>query len=463
MSAGSGAEAAPVMRGSVTAAFAALRAALAKDTSLLVATTGAAAVLRVVNTMVLTRILAPDVFGMVGAILTVCLVFTMVSDLGFQVYVVRHERGLERRFLDVIWTVQVVRGFVLTALAVAAAGPIAALFAKPELAAPLAVASVNLLLLGLSSMSPATGLRTGLTRRLVWFDFWLLLVQLGVGLLLALVLRNVWAIVASMLVSTALRTAGSYLLFPGARRRLAFDRRTVAEFWAFSRVILTSSTLTLLIQQSDKLALARLFDLTTFGVYVIAAGLAAAPAAFVHAYAGKLLYPRYAALWRDAPERFAREWYGMKRKVSLLYALAMGGLIGGAPLVIAILYDPRYAGAATYLSILALAPALAMATQAAADALVARGHVRTTLAANVARVGWIALAGPPAFLLLGPIGLVAVIGLIEAPPYLYLAWRLRREGMFDAREEALLWLALGVGVALGAPVAFSAHSLFPGL
>ena len=52
--------------------------------------------LRVVSTVCLTRLLAPDVYGITGVIMSVFYMITMVTELGFQPYVVRHERSDER-------------------------------------------------------------------------------------------------------------------------------------------------------------------------------------------------------------------------------------------------------------------------------------------------------------------------------------------------------------------------------
>jgi len=77
------------------------------------------------------------------------------------------------------------------------------------------------------------------------------------------------------------------------------------------------------------------------------------------------------------------------------------------------------------------------------------GHVQVTLAANVVRLAWLIVGGIPFYLGFGPLGLVAVIGLIEAPPQLYNWWLLHRFGIFDMREEAMLVGAAVVGAGIG--------------
>ena len=47
--------------------------------------------------------LSPEVYGITGMILAVFFVINMLSDVGFQAYIVRHERSDEPNFLNAVW------------------------------------------------------------------------------------------------------------------------------------------------------------------------------------------------------------------------------------------------------------------------------------------------------------------------------------------------------------------------
>src|SRR3954447_16991384 len=70
--------------------------------------------IRIVSTMLLTRLLSPEVYGITGMILAVFFVINMLSDVGFQAYIVRHERSDEPNFLNAVWTIHASRGLMLT-------------------------------------------------------------------------------------------------------------------------------------------------------------------------------------------------------------------------------------------------------------------------------------------------------------------------------------------------------------
>src|SRR4051794_11650092 len=68
---------------------------------------------RIVSTMCLTRLLSPDVYGITGMIMSLFYMVNMVTDIGLQAYVVRHERSEEPHFLDSVFTIHAVRGVLL--------------------------------------------------------------------------------------------------------------------------------------------------------------------------------------------------------------------------------------------------------------------------------------------------------------------------------------------------------------
>lgn len=430
-------------------------------TGTLVLTTGGTLVVRMLSSITLTRILVPDVFGLTGIISSIFFIVVMMTDLGFQSYVVRHERGDDARFKDVIWTIHVGRGAAI-ALACAGAAPLLAwALAKPQLTWPLMVASTSMLINGLSSLSLISALRSGMVRRLSLLDFWLTVFQTAVTVGLALWLRSVWAIIFAMVLHAFARTLASYTLFPDPRRRMARDVDLSREFFAFSRVVIASSVVQLLLLQSDKMVLARAFTLAEFGFYAIALNLASALTSFAETYVARVLFPIYARTWNNERERLAEVYYAARRWPARLFALAGGGMVGAAPLIITILYDPRYRSAGLFLSLLAISATLRLPNFAVAELATATGDIKVTLRANLVKLGWLCVAGPIAFLSFGAVGLVAVVGLMELPTMLY-GWSvLRQAHVLNLREELSYLGILGLGLIIGAAMSAGALRFLP--
>lgn len=427
-----------------------LRELALRDTNVVVISVILANLLRALSSVVLTRLLAPEIFGISGVIASVIFAFGMVSDLGFQAFVVRHPDGEKPRFLNTIWTMAVLRSIVLTCALAALAPTVAGLFGKPELTAVIAVAALTFVIEGVASLTLLTALRHRMVLRLSLLELTVLVVQILLSFVLAYLWRTYWAILVSTLVGSAFKTLLSYLLFPDSLRRPAFDRKYIRELWGFARFVTGSSIITLLLLQSDKFTLGRLMSLDDFGFYILASNLATAPLAFTTAYASRVLFPAYSQAWRDGEENLRALFYAKRRLPSLLYSFAAGGLIGSAPLVIEILYDPRYATSAIYLQILAITPLLALASNSGNEALTATGHIKVTFQASLAKLLWFCVTGPAGYALGGVLGLVIAVGLMEIPS-VALKWiQMHRLGLLDLRQELLFLAAGGAGIAIGA-------------
>lgn len=427
--------------------------------SIVLVTTGATLAIRILSSITLTRLLAPDAFGLVGIINSIFFAITMVSDIGIQSYLMRHADADNPRFRDVIWTIHLWRSLMLFVIALAAAPVAAMLLAKPQLEWPLIVASSTLLLNGFTSLAPMTEIRAGRIGKLSTIDLSLTMIQTIVTIAIAFWLASAWAIIIAMVLQSALRAVLSYVLFPGSGRRLAIDAGVSRDLFGFSRFVLMSSTLTLAIAQADKFVLARLLTLHDFGFYAIAVNLAAVPLGFLSAYVARVLYPAYARAWNEAPEQLRQTYYSARRNVALLYALATGALAGGAAMFVALLYDHRYLTIGPYLSLLAISACLRLPNLAAAEAMTATGRVQVTLYANIARFVWLMVAGMAGFILFGAIGLVGAVGLIELPPMLYCWVVLRRAGILNLASE-LGYIAVA---CFGAVAAYAFSYAFAGL
>ena len=418
--------------------------------------------LRIVSTVCLTRLLAPDVYGITGMIMSVFYMINMVTDIGLQAYVVRHQRSDDPDFLSSVYTIHAVRGVVLAMIGMALAWPLAFLLAKPELALPLFVSSLVLVIDGQVTLHQFRALRDGRVQRYSLIELITGVGQTLSAIALAFVFRNVWAIVASMFVASVIRVWAGYTLFPGSRLRFRLDRATAADLWRFSQVIAVSSALTLVIGQVDKLVLARMLPLSQFGIYVIAASLAAAPIAFAANYAAAIVYPAAAAAARDSAS-VADAYYRSWGRFFYLYAFGGGALIGVADLLVRLLYDPRYLPAAHYLSILAVSTALGLTTRSMESVQVASGLQRVALQFNVLRVACLVCAGLFALARTEPMILVLTIGLLEIPVYFFGLFRMAQLHQIRWLRELSLAGTIVGGLIAGQAANMAALAVFPKL
>jgi len=70
---------------------------------------GLGQVIRLGSNLIMTRLLVPEMFGVMAIATMVTVILGMLSDIGLRQNIVRSPRGDDPAFLDTAWTVQVLR------------------------------------------------------------------------------------------------------------------------------------------------------------------------------------------------------------------------------------------------------------------------------------------------------------------------------------------------------------------
>src|SRR6516162_3623745 len=78
---------------------------------------GIAQVIRLGSNLIMTRLLVPEMFGVMAIATMVTVILTLLSDIGLQVNIVQSRPGDDPSFLDTAWVVSIVRGLTLWVVA----------------------------------------------------------------------------------------------------------------------------------------------------------------------------------------------------------------------------------------------------------------------------------------------------------------------------------------------------------
>src|SRR3546814_2807432 len=107
--------------------------------------------LRIVSNNILAGLLAPALLFTMLLINTLRTGGELLTDVGVGQSIVNNPRGSEPTFYNTAWTIQILRGLLLFALAIALTVPIARLYDKPELLVLLPAVAPIFILTGLTS------------------------------------------------------------------------------------------------------------------------------------------------------------------------------------------------------------------------------------------------------------------------------------------------------------------------
>ena len=415
---------------------------------------GGAQVLRFGGNLILTRILFEEAFGLMMLVNTFLQGLQLFSDIGIGPSIIQSSRGDDRRFLDTAWTMQVVRGFALFALATLAATPIAAFYGQPALATLLPVAAVAMVLAGLNSTKLFTQNRKLAMGRLTLVEVASQLVGLVVMITWALIERSVWAIVAGGVAVAFTKMVASHVALPGVSNRPCWDRSAARAVFGFGKWIFLSTVLTFLAGQSDRLIFGKLVPLGLLGVYAVAVMVATMPPMAIGHGALSIAFPIYSRVLnagKDIVPIFRRvRWATLVGGGWML-----SGLIAGGPAAIALLYDPRYVEAGWIVRTLSIGGWFFVLEASNGAALLALGRANWVAAANGGKLVGLLILIPLGYALGGFPGAVLGFAAAELFKYAVSAWAAVRAQLPGRRQDILMTLAVAISSCAGA---FAAHT-----
>ncbi len=416
--------------------------------------------IRLGGNLVMTRLLVPEMFGVMAIANVVLIGLAMFSDVGLRQSVIQNQRGSDASFLDTIWVIQILRGLAIALIAVGIAAlcallnhlgvvPSQSVYASAELPRVIAVLSVTAVIGGFAStklLEASRNLQLGQVTRLE------LVAQVaGLGCMLAWVSydRSVWGLVAGALAAAAVRSALSHVWLAGTRNRFHWSADAYRQVVGFGKWIFASSILGFLVNNGDRLLLGGLVSGNLLGLYVIALLIGSAIEQALAKVNADVSFPALSQVARDRPLDLKRGYYRFHAVMAALAYFTAGWLAVGGSALIRVLFDARYAESGWMLQVLSLT-LLCVPFHLATQYFLALGRSRllfSVIALRLVALPAFTLAGFAAFGLPGAVWGIALSHFAGIPLIVH---HLRQCGIFDLRLEMRPLPAIVLGAGLGA-------------
>jgi len=322
-------------------------------------------VLRLGSNLILTRLLIPEMFGVMAIVSVVMGGLAMFSDVGLLQNIVQSKRGEEADYLDTAWTIQIIRGFFIFFIALLLSIGLyyvrqleflstETVYGNQQLPLLLAVVSITAVISSFNSIHILLLNRKLMLGKLVTIE----LVSQIIGLIFMLgwawFQRDIWALVFGGIVASCIKMLLSHLLNLGARCRFLWDKEAVHEIFHFGKWIFLSSILGFFLNQGDRLLLGGVITPKLLGIYTVAFFLANAVIAIFSKLMSSVFYPVLSETVREYPEQLEKVYYRIRNKVDAITFFIAGFIFSSGQVIINILYDQRYQDAGWMLEILGL-------------------------------------------------------------------------------------------------------------
>ncbi len=315
-----------------------------------------ALVVRLIGTLVLSRIFYPEVFGILAVIAAVQIIITLLTDIGLRQAVVQSRNGSNRVFLNTAWTVQAIRGFAIWGVGGCFAAGLAfadslhilppnSVYVHPGLPAYIAVASSSAAILGFQSMKSITASRDLSLKRLIAIDLAVQIFILVFSIVFGWLTGSIWSYLGALIFGSALTVLLSHTVLVGPADRFCWDRAALRELFRFGRWTFISSALSAFAINGDRLMLGGWVDASRLGYYSIASNLASIAEGSTNQLFGSVAFPALSEAARTSPRRLADVCNRMRWFTDTALLFMSGFLFATGVLIIRILYDQRYADA----------------------------------------------------------------------------------------------------------------------
>lgn len=269
---------------------------------------------RMLITLLLTRLLTPEDFGVVAGVVVVVELVAIVADFGLAQALIRLET-LERRHLKTAWTINLALGLGLFGLFWACAPLLARFYDAPIVLQLARVLALQFVLSALSSVPMAVLQRELDFKRLMRVEVLSLMPAGALAVGLALSGFGVWSLVLYGLANGLLKLL---MLLPGARPGLGWDTDVARDLMGFGGNILGSRLLNAVAERLAYFVIGGAVSTTALGHYSRAYELMRMPLRQFGNVAGRVLFPALSSI---------RDDHGRSQHIMLL-AHRMMALVG---------------------------------------------------------------------------------------------------------------------------------------
>jgi lipopolysaccharide exporter len=307
-----------------------------------------------VSMVVVARLLKPEDFGIYAIAITFIGLLDALSDFGTDLAIIRQSHP-ERAHYDTAWTVGVL-GHLTIAIVIAAIAPFAVdLYNDPRLSSVMMIMALSTLMVGFTNIGIADFRRKLDFRKDFQFNVLVQICGVITTIVLALALRNYWALVLGGLIRSMARVVISYWMH-SYRPRISLAAHS--ELLGFSLWTMIRSGAFFISGRGERLIVGAYFGPTLTGIYSVASDFAAMIVFELLHPIGRALFPGMAIKQDDRD--WERKSLPIVFSITATLSIAMGfGLAAIAKPAMELVFGSQFVHGGAFLAIFSVQMALA--------------------------------------------------------------------------------------------------------
>lgn len=394
---------------------------------------------RLGSSIILASLLAPALLGTMLLINTLRTGVELLSDVGIGQNIINNPRGGESRFYNTAWTIQILRGIVLTILALALSVPVAEIYDNAALKTLLPFVAPVFLIAGFMSPSRFLLQKRMEVRKVATFDLVLGVVAAVVQIALVAYSPTIDALIWGLMTSTFIGTVGSFYIIDWRGHKLQWDKEAAKSILHFGKWIFLSTLIYFLAMNFDRLYFADAIPIALLGIYGIARTFSETIIFLFQHLGNSLVFPKISASRLRGAE-LRRSIGPMRMVILLVIATGLAAGIAVADEFIFLMYDARYHAAGFFLTVLLFGTWFSTLATMSDAMMMGVGKPSGVALSNGVKLAVIAALLPYVLSNFGINAAIVVFVFAEVVRYGALMWQKRSQGIGFAKQDMIATL-----------------------
>jgi PST family polysaccharide transporter/lipopolysaccharide exporter len=254
--------------------------------------------LQILLMILLARLLDPSDFGLMGIALLTIGTLKHLTNLGIDEALIQQEDEDVDHYLNTVLSLEVGRAVLISSVVIAGAPFIADFFGEPRATDIVRVVAISPLLMSVKNPGVIYFQKDLDFHKQTLYKSSYSVSRFVVGVVYALIVPSVWALVVSYIVADVVRVAVSYLVHdyrPWPELRLSLAKDLIN----YGKWITGGSVLYFIYSQGDDAVVGWVLNATSLGFYQLAYQLALAPGTEVSGIIRQVMFPSFSKLQND--------------------------------------------------------------------------------------------------------------------------------------------------------------------
>ena len=304
-----------------------------------------------ITTSILARLLAKNDFGLIAIAVVAINYLSVLKDLGLGVALIQR-KGDVKEAANTVFTINLIIGFVLSAIIIPLAPLIAIYFRDPHVTSVLRWMGVSFIINALGSVHTNWLVRDLDYRRKLIPDLGSPLIKGVISIGMAYLGYGVWSLVFGQIAGAIASVILVWMILPW-RPRLRLDRNIAAGLMKFGASVTVIDIINEITDNIDYIIIGRIFGLVPLSIYTLAYRLPEMLLIGNLWVMGGVVFPAFSTI-QDKPNELRRGFLASVRIVELIAVPICLGLLIAADPIVRVVFGEQWLDAIPVLRVLAI-------------------------------------------------------------------------------------------------------------